>query len=77
MATKDGSTWELKSDSVALAPHVGHTITTTGAVSNAALHGAKEDAKAEAKEHGVAKNASEHGHMTVTNLKMVSRSCEK
>ena len=77
LATKDGSTWELKSDSVALAPHVGHTITTTGAVSNAALHGAMEDAKEEAKEHGVAKNASEHGHMTVTNLKMVSKTCEK
>jgi hypothetical protein len=77
LLTKDGSTWELKSDSVALAPHLGHTITTTGAVSNAALHGAKEDAKQEAKEHGVAKNASEHGHMTVTNLKMVSKTCEK
>ena len=77
LVTKDGSTWELKSDSVALAPHVGHTITTTGVVSNAALHGAKEDAKQEAKEHGVAKNASEHGHMTVTTLKMDSKTCEK
>jgi hypothetical protein len=49
----------------------------TGAVQNAALHGAKEDTKAEAKEHGVAKNSTEHGHMTVTNVKMVSTSCEK
>lgn len=77
VAGKNGSTWEIKSDSVDLAKHVGHTVTVTGAVSNAALHGAKEDAKAEAKEHGVAKNAAEHGHMTVTNLKMVSTSCEK
>jgi opacity protein-like surface antigen len=77
VTTKDGSTWEVKSDSLNLAQHVGHTVTVTGAVSNAALHGAKEDTKAEAKEHGIDKNSTEHGHMTVTNLKMVSRSCEK
>jgi hypothetical protein len=74
---KDGSTWEVKSDSVNLAQHVGHTITVTGAVQNAALHGAKEDTKTAAKEHGVGKNSTEHGHMTVTNVKMVSGSCEK
>ena len=74
---KDGTTWEVKSDSVDLAKHVGHTITVTGAVQNAALHGAKEDTKAEAKEHGVGKNSTEHGHMTVTNLKMVSGGCAK
>lgn len=77
VTAKDGSTWGVKSDSVDLAKHVGHTVTVTGAVSNAALHGAKEDTKAEAKEHGVGKNSTEHGHMTVTNLKMVSSSCEK
>ncbi len=73
----DGSTWELKSDSVKFAPHVGHTVTVTGVVSNAALHGTKEDIKDEAREHGVDKSSTEHGHMTVTNLKMVSASCEK
>lgn len=77
VAAKDGSTWEVKSDSLDLAKHVGHTVTVTGAVSNAALHGAKEDTKAAAKEHGIAKNSAEHGHMTVTNLKMVSASCER
>jgi hypothetical protein len=75
LTTKSGGTWELKSDAVKLAPHVGHTITITGVVSNAALHGAKEDVKGEAKEHGVGKNSTEHGHMTVTNAKMVSDSC--
>src|ERR1700730_9988340 len=69
VAGKDGSTWEVKSDSVDMAKHVGHTVTVTGAVSNAALHGAKED--------GIAKNSAEHGHMTITNLKMVSASCER
>ena len=77
VTTKDGSTWEVKSDSVNLAQHVGHTVTVTGAVQNAALHGAKEDTKAEAKEHGVGKNSAEHGHMTITNLKMDSKTCEK
>jgi hypothetical protein len=76
LTTKDGGTWEVKSDSVKLAPHVGHTMTITGVVSNATLHGAKEDAKSEAKEHGVDKDSTEHGHMTVTNAKMVSSSCQ-
>jgi hypothetical protein len=75
LTTKTGATWEVKSDAVKLAPHVGHSITVTGVVSNAAMHGAKEDAKEKTKEHGVAKNSSEHGHMTVTNAKMVSDSC--
>jgi hypothetical protein len=77
LTTKNGGTWEIKSDSVKLAPHVGHTMTITGVVSNAALHGVKEDVKAEAKEHGVDKDSTEHGHMTVTNAKMVSDSCQK
>ena len=76
LTTKDGGTWEVKSDSVKLAPHVGHTMTITGVVSNATLHGVKEDAKSEAKEHGVDKDSTEHGHMTVTNAKMVSNSCQ-
>jgi hypothetical protein len=76
LTTKDGGTWEVKSDSVKLAPHVGHTMTITGVVSNATMHGVKEDAKSEAKEHGVDKDSTEHGHMTVTNVKMVSKSCQ-
>jgi len=75
LTTKNGGTCELKSDAVKLAPHVGHTVTVTGVVANAALHGTKEDVKGEAKEHGVDKNSTEHGHMTVTNAKMVSDSC--
>jgi hypothetical protein len=74
LTTAKGATWEVKSDSVKLDEHVGHTVTVTGVVSNAALHGAKEDTKAEAKEHGVGKNSTEHGHLTATSLKMVSES---
>ena len=72
LVAKDGSMWDLKSDSVKLGDHVGHEVTLTGAVKNAGLHGAKEDVKGK-----VDKNATEHGDMTVTNLKMVSKSCEK
>lgn len=74
---RDGSTWELKSDSVNLAPHVGHTVTVTGAVPHATMHGMKEDTKSEAQEHGMDKSATEHGHLTVTNLSMVSRTCSQ
>ena len=53
------------SDSAAalLGPRVGHTVAVTGVVSHAKMH-------------GMDKNATEHGHMTVTDLKMVSESCE-
>src|SRR6266446_10898829 len=39
LTTKKGSTWELKSDSVNLGDHVGHTVKVTGVVSNDKLHG--------------------------------------
>jgi hypothetical protein len=77
LTTTKGGTWEIKSDTVKLGNHVSHTVTITGVVSNATLHGAKEDVKDEAKEHGVDKDSTEHGHMTVTYLKMVSESCSK
>src|ERR1700732_4623755 len=75
--TAKGGTWESKSDAVNLGEHVGHTVRITGVVSNAAIHGAKEDAKDEAKEHGMGENAAEHGHLTATGLKMVSESCSQ
>ena len=74
---KGGGTWEIKSDSVKLGDHVGHTVTITGVVSNAKEHGMKEDTKDEMKEHGMDKNATEHGHMTITDLTMVSDTCQK
>ena len=77
LTTKSGSTWELKSDTVEIAPHVGHTVTVTGAVEHAKLHGMKEDTKSEMKEHGMDKGAKEHGHLKVTSLKMVSESCKQ
>jgi hypothetical protein len=73
----DGSTWEVRSSSVALADHVGHTVTATGAVSNAKMHNMKEDAKDATADSGMKKDNSEHGHLTITDVNMVSESCQK
>jgi hypothetical protein len=77
---RNGSTWEVhskdSSDSqVSLSDHVGHTVTATGVVSHTKLHNLKEDAKETAKDTGATKEDKEHGHLTVTSIKMVSQSC--
>ena len=77
LTTAKGGTWEIKSDSLKLGDHVGHTVKITGVVSNAKMHGMREDAKAEAKEHDMNKNSTEHGHLTATDLTMVSDACKK
>jgi hypothetical protein len=72
LVTPEGNTWEVKSDTVKLAGHVGHTVTISGKVSNATMHGAKEKAK-----EAVDSDAKEHGHLTATDIAMVSDSCKK
>jgi len=76
LTASDGSTWEVQSSKVALAEHVGHAVTATGVVSNATAHNVKEDAKDAAKDSGMTKTNDEHGHLTVTEVKMVSESCQ-
>jgi hypothetical protein len=66
----------VRSSKVALAEHVGHTVTATGVVSNATAHNMKEDAKDAAKDSGMKKSDTEHGHMKITDVKMVSDSCK-
>jgi hypothetical protein len=73
----DGSMWDVKSSRVNLGKHVGHTVTLTGVVSHAMMHNMKEDAKDVAQDSGAAKRNTEHGHLKVTNVKMVSASCRK
>jgi len=72
LLAEDGSTWEIRSKSVKLHPHVGHTVTVTGKVWHADMHGAKEKAK-----EAVDPGASEHGHLNVSEVSMVSDSCRK
>jgi hypothetical protein len=76
LTTGNGSNWELHSDTVKLSPHAGHSVTVTGKVRNADLHGTREDVKDEMKEYGIDKDATEHGHINVTKI-MVSDSCKK
>jgi len=73
----DGSMWDVKSSRVNLGRHVGHTVTLTGVVSHAMMHNMKEGAKDVAQDTGAAKSNNEHGHLKVTNVKMVSPSCRK
>ena len=72
----DGSTWDVKSDTVALADHIGHTVTAKGAVSNVTMHNMKEEAKDAASSAGMKKSNNEHGDLEVASLKMVSKSCK-
>jgi hypothetical protein len=72
----DGSTWDLKSDTVALADHVGHTVTIKGNVSNVTMHNMKEEAKDAASSAGMKKTNDEHGDLQVASVKMVSKSCK-
>jgi hypothetical protein len=77
LTTENGGTWELHSKSVKLSPHRGHTVTVTGKVRHADMHEAKEKVKDEMKEHDIDKGATEHGHLTVTSVSMVSDSCRR
>ena len=72
LLANDGSTWEIRSKAVKLAPHVGHTVTVTGKVWHPDMHGAKEKTK-----DAVDPNAKEHGHLGATDVSMVSDSCKK
>jgi hypothetical protein len=75
LKANDGSSWDLKSSTVSLAPHVGHTITATGTVSNKTAHNLKEDTKDMAHDTGMKKSNAEHGDLKVTDVQMVSDSC--
>lgn len=77
MTGQDGSTWEMRSDAVDLASHVGETVRITGTVNNSGAHNMKEDMKQEAQEHGMDKSATEHGHLTVTELNVMSHHCSR
>lgn len=79
LTAKDGSRWELRSESVKMAPHVGHTVTITGTAgrAHAKAHEMKEEVKGEMKEHGMAKDEKERGHLEVTKMTHVSDTCKK
>ena len=77
LKANDGSSWNVRSDTVALAEHVGQTVSATGVVVNRTAHNMKEDTKDMAHDAGVKKNNAEHGHLTVTELETVKGSCSQ
>jgi len=73
---EDGKTWELSSKSVKLDEHVGHQVTVTGSDHRES----KAEEKAEEKKEGQMEKAAgkeEYGDLRVTDLKMVSMTCNK
>jgi hypothetical protein len=78
LTANDGSTWEIRgNNSVDLTSHVGHTVEAKGVVSHAKMHNMKEDAKDAAKDSGMKKSSTEHGHLKVTDVRMIGESCQQ
>ena len=68
----DGKSYDLRSDSVKLAPHIGHQVTVTGTAS--------PETKVEEKKEGQVEKASSKeaiGNLSVTDVKMISETCAK
>ena len=66
LTDENGKLWDLRSKTVQLGPHVGHTVTISGTIPQKS----KNDNKA-------AGDTSPQNHLRVTDLKMVSESCEQ
>ena len=78
LTARDGSSWEVhNNNAIDLTSHLGHTIEAKGVVSNTKMHNMKEDAKGAATDAGMKKNNTEHGHLKVTDVRMVSESCQQ
>jgi hypothetical protein len=69
---EDGKVWELRTSKVSLSEHVGHKVTITGSPVKADSSTEKKVASSETKEA----SGKEHGDLKVSNLKMVSESCQ-
>ncbi len=69
---EDGKSYDLRSENIKLAQHIGHQVTVTGTASS--------ETKAEEKKEGqVEKAASKEAiaNLSVTDLKMISKTCTK
>ncbi len=70
LTTDDGKRYDLRSDQVSLADHVGHKITVTGT----SVKESEEDERAENKGKEAAEK--EAGNLQVSKVEMVSTSCK-
>jgi hypothetical protein len=74
LISTDDKHWELYSDKdVALADHVGHTITVTGTVAHRSKAQEEKSQPHEKKEIG----GKQHADLQVSSVKMVSATCSK
>jgi len=71
LTADDGKLYDLRSSSVKLGDHVGHKVTVTGKFKAEGYEKDEDEAK-ESKEAG----KKEAGDIQVSNLKMVSSSCQ-
>ncbi len=73
LTSDDGKKYELRSDQVSLADHVGHKITVTGTSERESA--AEEKREGEQEKNEAAENQGMQ--LRVTNVKMISDSCQK
>jgi hypothetical protein len=72
LTADDGKSYDLRSENVKLAQHIGHQVTVTGTTST--------ETKAEEKREGQVETAATKeaiGNLSVTELKMISKTCTK
>jgi hypothetical protein len=65
LTDENGKTWDLRSKTVPLGPHVGHTIAVTGTIPK------------DSKGSGSSRDTSPQSHLLVTNPTMVRDNCEQ
>jgi hypothetical protein len=74
LLSTEGKHWELYPNSdVALADHVGHTVTVTGTVAHRTKAQEEKSQPSEQKEI----SGKKHADLQVTSVKMVSTTCSK
>jgi hypothetical protein len=69
---EDGKSYDLRSENIKLGQHIGHQVTVTGTAST--------ETKAEEKKEGQVEKAAGKeaiGNLSVTDLKMISKTCTK
>jgi hypothetical protein len=65
LTDENGKMWDLRSKTVPLGPHVGHTVTVSGTIPK------------DSKGSGSSGDTAPQNHLLVTNLKMVRDSCKQ
>ena len=75
---KDGKTWDVMSDKISLAGHVGHTVTLTGVMMHGDMSGMKDTSMSKMRMGDSSKMSGmsmSSGAMNVTAMTMVSATC--